>query len=217
VANILPATNPPAPYGGGPPSWIVIRIDHHGPPNLNGPGNNDDVHFFVNPDPTIEPALEGANARRLGTEANAFDYSGLDHLRPFIGGTDSRPYGELLWDELRIGTTYSDIAGQMTVPTLPGDTDSDGTAGEFPDDFEPIRANFRKQVDLRTQGDLVRDGVVDFRDFEEWKTAFLGGGGTLVDIDLAFLSNVPEPTSYLLAVLAMASLLRLTARRRRLS
>jgi len=203
VANFLPATNPPAPYGGAPPAFVVVRIDHHGPPNTDGPGNLDDAYLFINPDPGFEPPTSVANAMRLGTEPNAFDYSGLDYLRPFIGNTSGgRPYGELLWDELRIGTTYSDVTGGTAVPIFPGDTDGDGVPGEFPDDFEPIRAHFRQNVSMRTDGDLVRDGFIDFKDFREWKTAFLAGGGSLADVDLSFVSNVPEPTSCLLALLA---------------
>jgi hypothetical protein len=205
--NILPATNPPAPYGGAPPAFVVIRIDHHGPPNVNGGDNNDDVYFFVNPDLLAEPSTASANAQRLGTEANAFDYSGLDHLRPFIGNTaggGASPYGELLWDELRIGTTWGDVIGGPSTPNLPGDTDGDGNPGEFPDDFEPIRANFRNAVATRTEGDLVPNGVVDFDDFRQWKTAFLAGGGSLANIDISFGSSVPEPNCAAIALLAIA-------------
>jgi hypothetical protein len=217
VANFLPASNPAVPFGGGPPAFVVIRIDHHGPPDtVAGVENFDDVYLFVNPSLAGEPPLQSANAKRLGTEPNAFDYSGLDYIRPFIGNTSgASPYGELLWDELRIGTTWGDVVGGPSTPTFPGDTDGDGMPGEYPDDFEPIRANFRKAVELRTQGDLVRDGIVDYRDFQEWKTVFVGGGGTLAEVDLSFSSNVPEPTGYLLAALAAVSIYRITGRRRR--
>jgi hypothetical protein len=183
---------------------------------VDGAGNNDDIYMFINPDLSGEPAPATANAQRLGTEPNTFDYSGLDYFRPFIGNTSgASPYGELWWDELRIGTTWGDVIGGDSTPTFPGDTDGDGNPGEYPDDFEPIRANFRKQVELRTQGDLVRDNVVDFKDFHEWKTVFLGGGGSLANVNLAFLNNVPEPTSCSLAILALASIAQTTVRRRR--
>jgi len=203
VANIVPSVNPPVPFGGGPPVLFVLRIDHHGPPNMDGEGNNDDIYFFINPDLDVEPDISTANGQRLGTEPNTFDYSGLDYFRPFIGNTSgSSPYGELFWDELRMGTTYSDVTGGMAVPIIPGDTNANGIGGEFPDDFDPIRANFRQMVAERSDGDLVRDGLVDFKDFREWKTAFLSGGGSLADVDLSFITNVPEPGTGLLAVLA---------------
>jgi len=88
---------------------------------------------------------------------------------------------------------------------VPGDTDGDGVV-ELEDDFGPIRDNFRQMVGSRAEGDLVIDGVVDFLDFREWKTAFLGGGGSLAGVDLGFVSSVPEPGTGALTVLAMALL-----------
>jgi hypothetical protein len=203
---ILPAVNPPVPFGGAPPAFVVIRIDHHGPPNLDGEGNNDDVYFFVNPDPKVEPPIGSANAMRLGTETNSFDYAGLDYVRPFIGNTDSRPFGVLLWDELRIGTAYADVSAGG-VALQPGDTDGDGVAGEFPDDFVPIRDNFQTAQIDRTSGDLVNDDFVDFLDYRQWKTAFTAAGGNLADVDLNFLNApVPEPTTAVLGLVACGAL-----------
>ena len=62
------------------------------------------------------------------------------------------------------------------MPLVLGDTDGDGVV-EIPDDFNPIRDNFQKSVALRTQGDLNRDGIVEFLDFREWKNEYLAGGG----------------------------------------
>jgi hypothetical protein len=213
VANIVPSVTPAVPYGGAPPAFFVLRIDHHGPPNVDGPGNNDDVYVFINPSLAGEPSSASANAQRLGTESNTFDYSGLDYLRPFIGNTSgASPYGELLWDELRIGTTWGDVIGGNSTPILPGDTDGDGIPGEFPDDFEPIRANFRKEVTTRNQGDLVPNGIVDFDDFRQWKTAHLAAGGSLAGIDL--FASIPEPAALFTA--AIASLLIALANARRI-
>ncbi|HJQ79375.1 MAG TPA: hypothetical protein VJ828_05435 [Lacipirellulaceae bacterium] len=86
------------------------------------------------------------------------------------------------------------MIGGCGPPLVPGDTDGDGTV-EFPDDFEPIRANFRKTVTDRAQGDLVPNGVVDFDDFHQWKSAFVGGGGSLAGLDMSFGANIPEPTA----------------------
>jgi hypothetical protein len=82
----------------------------------------------------------------------------------------------------------------------PGDVDGNGLVELV--DFDPIRANFRKQVLERGQGDLNRDRVVNFADFREWKTAFLGAGGALADVDFDVAANVPEPTTLGLALLA---------------
>ena len=48
-------------------------------------------------------------------------------------------------------------------------------------------------VTERTDGDIVRNGVVDFADFRQWKTAFVAGGGAIADLDLSFVA-VPEPS-----------------------
>jgi hypothetical protein len=94
-------------------------------------------------------------------------------------------------------------------PPVPGDTDGDGIV-EF-SDFEPIRANFRKAVANRNQGDLVDNNIIDFDDFHQWKAAFVGGGGSLAGLDLSFAS-VPEPTA---AALSIMALLGMIGRRRR--
>jgi hypothetical protein len=183
---------------------------------VDGPGNNDDIYVFINPSLAGEPSSASANAQRLGTESNTFDYSGLDYLRPFIGNTaggGAQPYGELLWDELRIGTTWGDVIGGTSTPILPGDTDGDGIPGEFPDDFEPIRANFRKAVTTRNQGDLVPNGIVDFDDFRQWKTAHLAAGGSMVGIDL--FASIPEPATLFTAALASILIAVANARRAR--
>jgi hypothetical protein len=90
-------------------------------------------------------------------------------------------------------------------PLVPGDTDGDDIGGEFPDDFEPIRANFRNAGN-RTMGDLTGDGNIDFADFREWKAVHLAGGGSLEGLDLSFGSNVPEPASAALPFLAFAAI-----------
>jgi len=97
-------------------------------------------------------------------------------------------------------------------PPVPGDTDGDGDADL--DDFPPIRDNFRKMVSSRAEGDLERNGVVDFLDFRQWKTAFLGGGGSLAGVDLGFVSSVPEPSAAVLALGGLMGLGLIDARRR---
>jgi hypothetical protein len=97
------------------------------------------------------------------------------------------------------------MGGGCGPPLVPGDTDGDGVV-ELEDDFGPIRDNFRKAVTSRSDGDLVTNGVVDFLDFRQWKTAFVGGGGSLAGLDLGFVANVPEPGTGALTVLALALL-----------
>jgi hypothetical protein len=93
------------------------------------------------------------------------------------------------------------MVGGCGPPLVTGDTDGNGTVNIA--DFEPIRANFRKMVTSRAQGDLVTDGVVDFADFRQWKGAFVGAGGSLAGLDLSFATNVPEPSAVGLALVGL--------------
>jgi PEP-CTERM motif len=108
-------TNPAVTYGGGDAVWAVMRIDHHGAnPDVSdgalAAADKDDVYLFINPNPAVEPSIASANATILQGDASAFDYSNLDFIRPFVGGmTSTQPYGELLVDEIRIGTDYASM------------------------------------------------------------------------------------------------------------
>jgi len=106
------------------------------------------------------------------------------------------------------GITNINFFGVALAPSGPppvlGDTDGDGTV-EFEDDFGPIRDNFRKSGKSRAQGDLTGGGIVDFNDFREWKAAFVGAGGSLEGRDVSF-TNIPEPASALLFMIAAAAL-----------
>lgn len=102
-SDIVPSTTPYSTL-----AWAVLRIDHIGDATTA-----DNAYLWINPDPTVEPSIASADAQSLGL----YDYSELDFVRPFIGGNQStRPYGELLLDELRIGTTYGDMSATLPVP-----------------------------------------------------------------------------------------------------
>jgi hypothetical protein len=88
-------------------------------------------------------------------------------------------------------------------PLLPGDTDGNGMVNI--DDFEPIRANFRKMVASRAEGDLVSNGVVDFADFRQWKGAFVAGGGSLAGLDLTLGAVVPEPSTSVMLMVTLSA------------
>jgi hypothetical protein len=100
---------------------------------------------------------------------------------------------------------YGVVIAPSGPPPVLGDVDGDGTGGEFPDDFEPIRANCR-MAGGRGMGDLSGNGIVDFPDFREWKAAFLGQGGSLAGLDLSLGGGVPEPSSLILSLMALAAI-----------
>jgi hypothetical protein len=89
----------------------------------------------------------------------------------------------------------------LTEAVLAGDTNNNGLV-EF-NDFTPIRDNFLNTTNLRANGDLDGNGFVDIADFREWKNAF-SGPPALIQMALAQLQSVPEPSSLALIGLATA-------------
>ena len=106
-------------------------------------------------------------------------------------------YRDTVINNSRFDTYSIESAGP---PPVPGDTNGNGIVELV--DFDPIRDNFRKPVTSRAQGDLVSNGVVDFADFRQWKTAFLGAGSA-AGLDASFTS-VPEPGTIARLIVASA-------------
>lgn len=118
--NIRPTTNAPIayPFGGGTigtataiTNFVVLRIDQ-----VAGATTFDNVYLWVNPaDLTVEPTLISAATNVLGL----FDYT-IDRVRVFVGGNANaaQPQGQLYLDEIRVGTTYSDVAPVVPEPAV---------------------------------------------------------------------------------------------------
>jgi subtilisin-like proprotein convertase family protein len=114
-------------------AFIVIRIDH-------APGaatNLDNLYMWVNPALGSEPSTATASASSIGR----FNFA-IDRVRPFAGGNDAgnnRPYAELALDELRVGSSFAEVAPSVLDLTQPfnaiqlvnGTNDGD-TAGGAP-------------------------------------------------------------------------------------
>jgi len=168
-------------------SLLLARINYHA-------AALDDFYMWVNPNLALgEPAIATAGASSVGL----FDLS-FDRVSMRAGTASGGNIGEAFYDELRLGTTFADVTVTPAVCN-PGDADCDGDVDMV--DFEAIRSHFRKSVSLRSDGDLVSNGVVDFADFRQWKGAFVGGGGSLEGLDLSFTS-APEPNAALLVGIA---------------
>jgi hypothetical protein len=178
-------------------SLLVGRVDFQS-------GANDNLYLWVNPNLSLgEPAIGTAQASSIGLWNMAFDIISIR-----AGTTNGGNHGSAFFDELRVGTSFVDVTpGVCDV----GDVDCNGTV-DIENDFEAIRLHFRRTVSGRSNGDLTGDSMVDFDDFIEWKTAFLGGGGSLQGMSFNFL-NVPEPGSFCLALFALASFSSLRPRR----
>ncbi|MDQ6631345.1 MAG: hypothetical protein M3Y82_06260 [Verrucomicrobiota bacterium] len=115
VVSIIPTGNmtnaKPSTISYSRTNLIVVRIDHIAGTNF------DNAYLFVNPLLGSEPTLSQADTNSLG----AFDFS-FNRIRPFAGGDRSTsagsPYAELVLDEIRIGTTYADVAPFVSAPVL---------------------------------------------------------------------------------------------------
>jgi len=170
-------------------SFLLARIDYHGDTTTN-----DDVYLWGNYNISLgEPAIGTAHASSIAGFNLAFDRVAL-RAGAASGGL---PNAQGFFDELRIGTTFADVIGSGAVCGL-GDVDCDGSVNLT--DFAPIQTNFRKTVATRAQGDLNGDNLVNFTDFRQWKTAYLGGGGSLEGLNFDFV-NSPEPAGSALVLL----------------
>jgi hypothetical protein len=90
----------------------------------------------------------------------------------------------------------------------PGDVNNDGFVNAV--DFGIIRANFLDQVAGVANGDLDLNGIVDFRDYREWKDNRDPGGAGAGFGDFA----VPEPHSAVLLAMGVAAAGAATRRKR---
>jgi hypothetical protein len=120
-----------------------------------------------------------------------------------LAGSGVSP-GDDVW--LRIGDAGNPTSAAADAPVIDnvnvlpfdlGDVNGDDNV-DIPNDFTPIRTNFRKLATSRAQGDLDGSGDVDLLDYLQWRREFLAGGGSPADIPA--LAGVPEPmTAALLA------------------
>jgi hypothetical protein len=186
------------------PSFVVMRINIADSTDGN---NSDEAAMWINPN--LTGPLGTPHADLTVAAGTSFDFL-IQNIRLFAGNTASgNPYAEFTIDEIRIGTMFEDVAGFSVL--VPGDTNGNGVVELV--DLNPIRQNYRQSVNLRSEGDLTGDLFVDFRDFRQWKTAYIGGGGSLSGVNLAFLT-APEPSSLVMIVMALMGATGAATRRR---
>ena len=159
----------------------------------------DSVTLYLDPTDLTEPAIPGAIVS--GTNVQLGMISGA-----LFGGTGTFP----VLDELRAGTTFADV-----VPTFPhpGDTDGDGDVDLV--DYQHIVDHMGLRGQSTLNGDVAKgdgtqgvDGLVDINDFRLWKShyPFPGAGAGAGSGSVASGGNVPEPSTFLLALIASTSL-----------
>lgn len=97
-------------------AFLVARVDHIGDSTVA-----DNAWLWVNPLLDSEPDINNAAALFSGV----LDFS-YDRIRVFTGNANaSGPYAQLAFDEIRLGTTYADVAPIATAGEA-GDFDGDG-------------------------------------------------------------------------------------------
>jgi hypothetical protein len=121
----------------------------------------------------VNSGSQGATAAHLVGENITFRNSapGMPVTSPLVsflayGGAGPVLGGSL--DEIHL-TPGASLVNPAFPNFVAGDTDGDGVVEDS--DLTPISQNFLNSVTMRSQGDLNLDGIVNFADFREWKTA----------------------------------------------
>ena len=139
----------------------------------------------------------------------------------FTGSGGTLTAGEILslglaWDTLAVqdltaSLLISDLVTPADVVFSPtGDYDRDGDVDS--DDYTVFRTTYGEIIDLRADGN--GDGVVDSADYTVWRDALTPPASALPVALMAFVVQVPEPsTLVLLALLSLAGVVRAPRRR----
>ncbi len=88
-------------------SFVLVRIDH-------GAANADTGYMWLNPDLSVEPAVASALVSMTGIDL------AFDRIRPFAGNPSPASQNipaEGYFDEIRVGTTFADVAPLIPEPS----------------------------------------------------------------------------------------------------
>jgi hypothetical protein len=164
------------------------------------------VQFGVTQD-TVVAKLISSGSWRIGSEGLNRQFFGLlDDLAVYDKALTAAQVAAIT----AAGNSGTNASGVATNAVLAGDVD--GVNGVTIDDFNLIRDNLTTNVTARNLGDLNGDRKVDLNDFKEWLDAAPEGLGATALASLG-AANVPEPSTSVLLVLALAGgMLRLRKR-----
>jgi hypothetical protein len=175
-------------------AFLVVRIDHFGA--FADFATPDSAYLWVNPRLDAEPAIASADVQYLRDDPLVLQDFTFDRIRTFTGATNAVGlWAEFDFDEIRLGTTYADVAPFTATPTpnanFDGDSDVDG--GDL--------LIWQKGLGLTGQttnanGDADRNGTVAGPDLGVWRSQF----------GPASVSAIPEPSTIGLAAMAIAAL-----------
>jgi hypothetical protein len=141
-------------------------------------------------------------------------------LGPVTGSTDAVTSVNLIFGgfffgpntNVLVGATGTHVAvDRVTLEPRNAPGDANGVGGVTLADYTIIQANSFTSQPAGMNGDVNYDGLVDFKDFHEWKTSFPGG----VAAAEAALAGIPEPAGLTLAAGMLATLVGLIRRGRR--
>jgi hypothetical protein len=178
-------------------SFLVVRVDHVGDTTVA-----DNAWIWVNPRLDIEPDINAADASLPGSLGTSADFT-FNRIRAFAGAMNATtgPYASLAFDELRLGTTYADVAPIAANVDASFDADTDVDGNDFLIWQRGLGAG---PGALNTQGDADGNGLVNGADLTAWRGVY----GTQA---VVAASAVPEPAAATLAVilgLALAAMRR---------
>jgi hypothetical protein len=160
-----------------------------------GPGDTDDVaSLWINPPSTTFGGFDPAGALTVTGNFDMTTISATNHtLQSFVlrqngtAGDNQIPLG-ITYDELRVGTTWADVA-----PGVAGDYNGNGTV------------DAADYILWRNGGPLLNEvenrSIVNAADYTHWRSRFgnPGGGGAA-----GAAAAVPEPSIALLLAIAVS-------------
>jgi len=187
-------------------NFYVMRIDH-----LGTSADGDDVRIWMNPRLDQTPSNSNVSLAYIhadimaaattqavaaytaypaqgtpagGTADTSVGDQSFNRIRLFAGNANASPFAELKIDEIRVGSTYADVA-----PFAPG-----GVSGDYNQNNVVDAADY---VLWRNGGPLQNDPTpgVQPADYDFWKSRFGAtsgaGSGSVLGV------NVPEPATWI--------------------
>jgi hypothetical protein len=157
---------------------------------MSDQNNGDTIALFLDPTVVDEPIVPSAVAANIN-----FTMSAIATISVFGTPTGIRP----TFDELRFGTEYIDVLPELPKP---GDTNGDDLVDLV--DYQAIISHMNLLGQPLANGDVTGDGKVTIADYRFWKDRRTdltppgaGGGG---------IAGVPEPSSFILVIVAAMAL-----------
>ena len=165
----------------------MVRIDHIGDATAA-----DSAWMWVNPLLSSEPSIAAADAKLTVDDANSIDFT-FGQIRLFVGNTSAgNPFAQMNFDELRLGTTFADVA---PIAAAGGNANFDGINGVDGHDFLIWQRNIGT-AGGQPLGNADSTGNIDGTDLGIIKSHF----------GQATAASVPEPAGAILGALALMGL-----------